>query len=147
MFKGMRDKNDNKIKQYFLILYQGLKKDTFYWEFVNILRKFLILTALLFQNSLKIMFGTIILIGTGRLQYRLKPYKNDENNNVEMLAIIAGMFTILSSLIYGEEDEVGLINNLVLIFTIILNIIFVLQWIRLFSEMYKDKYKIAQVVS
>jgi len=128
----MRDQNHNKIKQYFLILYQGLEKKVFYWEFVNVLRKSLILTALLFSNTMKIMFGAAILIITGRLQYGLRPYKNNENNNVEMLAIVAGIFTILSSLIYVEEEKVELINNMAFFFTIILNILFLIKWIRLF---------------
>jgi len=143
----MKDKNDNKIKQYFLILYQGLKKDKFYWEFVNVLRKLLILAALLFPNSLKIMFGATVLIGTGRFQYNLKPYKIEDNNNVEMLAIVTGVFTVLSSLIYGEDEGVGFIENFVLFFTIILNIIFVLQWIRLFSQMYVKKNMLAKMVN
>ena len=142
----MRNKHDNKIKQYFLILYQGLKHESFYWEFINILRKFLVLAALLFPKSLKIMFGATILVITGRIQFHLKPYKNDDNNNVEMITIITGVFTIFSSLIYEEETEVGYIENLVLVLTILLNIIFFLQWMRLFCQMYKDKYKIPRIV-
>lgn len=30
-----RNTSDSKVKQYLFILYQGLKPDKFYWEFIN----------------------------------------------------------------------------------------------------------------
>ena len=59
----------------------------------------------------------------------VKPYKSDENNNVELFAVISGVTTILSNLIYEEDKEVIIINNFVLIVTILINIIFVMKWI------------------
>ena len=39
LYKNHNKNEDNKVKQYFLILYQGLKPRAYYWEFVNIFRK------------------------------------------------------------------------------------------------------------
>mmetsp|Transcript_17918 Transcript_17918/g.15825 ORF Transcript_17918/g.15825 Transcript_17918/m.15825 type:complete len:141 (+) Transcript_17918:1009-1431(+) len=131
MFKYIKSKDSNKTKQYFLILYQGLKPDKFYWEFVNTLRKILILSSLLLPKETKICFASVLLIVTGRIQISLKPYKNEENNNIELFAITTGIVTILSNLVYDEEEEVAFIVTSVFIFTILLNIIFVVQWIYL----------------
>ena len=39
LYKNHNKNEDNKVKQYFLILYQGLKPRAYYWEFVNIFLK------------------------------------------------------------------------------------------------------------
>jgi len=58
-----RDKlSDKEIKNYFYVLYQGLKPNRFYWEFVNTLRKIIILSVnvilFLFKTEYRILFGT-----------------------------------------------------------------------------------------
>jgi len=58
LFKNFNSSEDNKIKQYFLILYQGLKPKRFYWEYINTMRKILILVALLLPSSLKIALSS-----------------------------------------------------------------------------------------
>jgi len=53
--KNIHKEGDNKVQQYFLILYQGLKIKHFYWEFVNSLRKVLILICFLLPPSYQIV--------------------------------------------------------------------------------------------
>ena len=102
LFKNIRKGDHNKINMYFLILYQGLKKDIFYWEFVNTLRKVLILVSFAalatFPPLYKIMISVIILIITARVQIRLNPYKNSNHSEIEILAIVSGTMTIFSGL-------------------------------------------------
>jgi len=89
LFKNM-NKENSKVKEYFLILYQGLHPNHFYWEFVNTLRKVLILALFLLETNLQIVFSSMILVITSRIQIYLKPYKQTENNHVEILAMFAG---------------------------------------------------------
>ena len=95
LFKNIKKGEGNKIKQYTLILYQGLKHDRFYWEFVNTLRKVLLLMSLSLPFTLKVLVSIIILIISARLQLRLKPYRKSQNNDVELFAIAAGVITML----------------------------------------------------
>jgi len=66
-----RDKlTKGRIKDYFYLLYQGLKPNRFYWEFVNTLRKIIILGVNVmlfsFKTEYRILFGTgkCLLINT-----------------------------------------------------------------------------------
>ena len=147
LFRNRKERKDNKIKQYFLILYQGLRPQWFYWEFVNTLRKILILASLLLPNSLKVGFASIVLIISGRLQMHLKPYKEKEYNKVELLAMNSGLLIILSNLVFFEKEKVDLINTFITIFAIFINLIFILQWAYLLSFNFKDKYIFSQLVS
>jgi hypothetical protein len=51
LFKYRHNLEDWHVKKYFLILYQGLKPKTFYWEFINTMRKMLILSLNVFLNA------------------------------------------------------------------------------------------------
>ena len=63
LFKNRHNLEDWKIKKYMLILYQGLRKETFYWEFVNTLRKFVILSLNVFLSSYSAYYRILIAIG------------------------------------------------------------------------------------
>ena len=120
-----------KIKQYFLILYQGLKPTKFYWEFVNSLRKVLILVAFLLPTAYKIVSSVSVLIIIWRIQYFLQPYKNSQFNNVEILGINAAIVTLLSGMIFNQKDEniSDSLNMMILFVIFILNLIFMLKWV------------------
>jgi hypothetical protein len=75
LYKNYKRGPDNKVNQYLLILYQGLEHNKFYWEFVNILRKILLLSMLLFEDIIKVAISWVILVGTARIQVAIKPYK------------------------------------------------------------------------
>ena len=106
---SIKKDDNNKIKQYFLILYQGLRPQAYYWEFVNTLRKvliLLILTALiLFDPFYRILIAVIILVVTIRLQIYLKPFKVEKNNKIELMAVSVGCITLFSGVIFTQNDD------------------------------------------
>ena len=134
-----------------LILYQGLKPNRYYWEFVNSLRKVLILISfsLLITSSpiYRIMVAIIILLATFRIQLHLHPYRNENYNNIEILALLTGSLTILSGLIFtSDEEQNTILNAIVLVIVIIFNITFILKWLYLLILCLSEKYKIFQYI-
>ena len=147
LMKNIKKEDDNKIKQYFLILYQGYKHEVFYWEFLNSLRKVLILltlTVLISYNPFyKILVSVLILTISIRIQIRLQPYRDDKNNEIELLAINTGAFTLFSGIIFSDDNnDIGWVNLLLFAAVIIANVVFLFKWIYLFFECMSDKYKI-----
>lgn len=98
LYKHKSHLEEGMIKKYLLILYQGLKPKTFYWEFVNTIRKTLILLVNIFLSSsssfYQVMVSLTILIIVIRLQIYLEPYKLEQNNKIEIHGIIAGTLTL-----------------------------------------------------
>ena len=138
-------KDNNKVKEYMMILYQGYKPDRYYWEFVNTLRKVLILISFTIFSMLpftyRIMVALIILIITFRIQIYLKPYKKDANNNIEILAILSGVLTLSLGLLYATGDnQQAILNSILLTFVIIFNCIFIMRWSYLFIVCMSDRY-------
>jgi hypothetical protein len=64
LIKNRNVLEDMKIKQYMLLLYQGLKPKVFYWEFINSFRKLLILWVVVFMSSLNVFYQ--ILVATSK---------------------------------------------------------------------------------
>ena len=145
LYKNRKDLDSGYIKSYMLILYQGLKPKVFYWEFVNTLRKLLILIVSVFMAtqslSSQVLISVVILYCIYRLQLRLKPYKYEENNYLEQHAINAGTLTILWGLIFIQNNNYALFNTLALVFMISVNSVFILLWVFYFLLSLNLKYE------
>jgi len=74
-----------------------------------------------------------VLIVSSRLEFYLKPYKREENTKVEILAIMAGVVTMNSGLVYSQDDTISFLNIVVLVFVIVFNLFFVIEWTYLLS--------------
>ncbi|CAI2367919.1 unnamed protein product [Moneuplotes crassus] len=147
LFYNFKKQEDNKFKQYFLILYQGLKKDKFYWEFVNTARKILILMIFPLPTEMKMLIAILLLAVLARIQITLQPYKNTENNKIEILATSAGIITIFSGLLYSQPDEMKVLNTVSLIFCCFINIYFILCWFLLLSQSFQNSSQLFQILS
>ena len=148
---NIRKDESNKIKQYMLILYQGLKQNRYYWEFVNSLRKVLILMSfslfIAFAPFYRLMSAIIVLWITLRIQIYLNPYKDDKNNDIEILAILAGTLTLYSGLVFTSEDEQNsLVNAFILVFVMLYNLVFIIKWTYLFILCMSERYWIFQQI-
>ena len=147
IYKNLGEDEDNKARQYFLILYQGLRPERFYWEFINTLRKVLILSTFLLDTNLQIAISSSILMVTIRAQVTLRPYKREENNKAEIIAVFTGFSTITGSLIFMEDDGNDILNLVVYIMILFLNFYFIMTWFYLLIKIYEDKYSAAKFVS
>ena len=149
LFKNRNNLEDDNIKQYYLILYQGFTKKEFYWEFVNVFRKVIIiaLNSILSVLSIfyKLFLCIILLICVERTQKRLKPYKAQENNDIEIKAIIAGISLLFSGLIFeeGTKHNYQRFDTLAFCVVFVYNSIFIIKWTYLFLISFNFKnYKI-----
>ena len=81
LYKNRYNLSKPSVLSYFLILYQGLKHEIYYWEIWNTLRKFILLSLHVFipddLKMLKALFGVFVLTFFSTLQLRIKPFKID----------------------------------------------------------------------
>jgi hypothetical protein len=77
-----------------------------------------------------------------RVQKKLKPYKNESNNRVEMVAIVAALITLYSSLVFVvEEGPLDGFYFLCLVLVFLVNIFFIIYWVYLLLESFKMSNK------
>ncbi|CAI2368076.1 unnamed protein product [Moneuplotes crassus] len=139
-----RKKKDNRMMGYFLIIYQGLKPEVIYWEFVNTMRKVAILLFLLFELKVAINLSLIVLLLTARIQIKIKPYKNFENNKIEFLSTMGGATLTMGALVYSRHEQHDVLNGFVFLSIAIVNCKFLIEWLILLMQLYQGKNKFAQ---
>ena len=138
LYKNRNKLEEENIKKYYLILYQGLTRKVFYWEFINTIRKVIIIgfnTILsVISITYRLLFCIVLLITVERLQQKLQPYKLEENNDIEIKAIVAGATVLFSGIIFEESAEHSYsgFETMAFILVIVYNSIFLLQWVYLF---------------
>jgi hypothetical protein len=81
LYKNRYSLSKPHVLRYFLLLYQGLKHERYYWELCNTIRKVVLLSLHVFipdeLKMLKALFGIFTLFFFSTLQSRLKPFKID----------------------------------------------------------------------
>ncbi|CDW76658.1 UNKNOWN [Stylonychia lemnae] len=107
------------------MLYQGLKKECYYWEFANILRKtFLVCINVflnLYSNTFKALLSLIVLTGFKRIQKNLKPYKNPLFNNLEEREMMIQIITFFGALFFISDEISDSIQLVVFIIIVLAN--------------------------
>jgi hypothetical protein len=103
-----RDLSEILTKLRFGFLYNGFTKSKFYWEFVIMFRKILIICIVVFigNQSIPIQALTVILLLLNFLvlQYLTRPYANNELNEMELRSVLVAAVTIYCGLYYLTDD-------------------------------------------
>ena len=134
------------MNKYFLILYQGLRSKTYYWEFVNTARKVMLVIVLMLPDLLKVLLSTVIIFTTIRVQIYLRPYRDEDHNKLELLAMVSGLVTVMSSLTFTQENKVNFIEIFIVFMIIAINAIFLLEWVYKMAHGMEDKRQIFKKV-
>ncbi|CAI2383343.1 unnamed protein product [Moneuplotes crassus] len=116
-----------------LVLYQGLRSRKFYWELINTFRKFIVISLNIFMEEYNPYYRILCIILSltiiARMQERLRPYKIDSNNKIEMLCVITIILTLYCTLVFIPKNEgVNSVYYISLILAYTININFIVQW-------------------
>jgi hypothetical protein len=145
----MRFKNQRAdILLFFGLMTNGLKEKYFYWDFLQILKKFLMLTlqATLLSETLffrSIVYTFIIIMFNELLAY-LEPYKSKTLHNLEfwsnmslLSVIFAGMFFSINSggTLYSTA------SNLITAIVMMSNFLFFILWMLSLNKMHRRYWK------
>jgi hypothetical protein len=136
-------------QKYFIILYQGLKRKHYYWEFTNTARKFLLVSINVFisQSDIeyKALFAVTILIIVNRIENVLKPYKLQIFNELETREIFASIITLYAGILFlREESDTKIFSIFAFILIVYLNWRFYILWKFAIAKILEKKSNIAK---
>ncbi|OMJ86544.1 hypothetical protein SteCoe_11895 [Stentor coeruleus] len=124
-------RDSNKI--IFGFIYNGYKTTHFYWEFIIMYRKILMITVSVFMNNqstlIQALTVVIILLGSLYLQYSKKPYCFSELNHMESEALFTATMTIYCGLYYLTDAVSEGIKMILFLFIVFGNSYFIIYWI------------------
>jgi hypothetical protein len=133
LYRNRKKLSRIEIRLKFAFLFNGYKQQYYYWEFVILYRKIILITCAVFlgNSSIPIQALTvmILLIVSLHLQYTRAPYIYDKLNVLELRSIMVVSTTIYSGLYYLTNDLNYEIE--VMLFVLILgsNLYFIYYWI------------------
>jgi hypothetical protein len=133
LYRNRKKLSRSDIRLKFAFLFNGYKQQYFYWEFVILYRKIILITCAVFlgNSSIPIQALTvmILLMVSLHLQYTRAPYMYDKLNVLELRSIMVVSTTIYSGLYYLTNDLNK--ETKVMFFVLILasNLYFMYYWI------------------
>ena len=133
MGKNKRRLHLDHYRVIFGFLYNGFRHSRFFWEFVIMYRKILLISIAVFMASealiLQALNVVIVLFISVYLQYGFKPYNNLELNHMEMQALAVASITIYCGLYYLSKSIGDGIKMVLFIAIVLGNSYFILYWI------------------
>ena len=138
LIKNRINLHKTNIQRYFIVLYQGLKDNRFYWEFVNTYRKVMIVSINVFLSNYPLFYkgvsAMILILVLVRVQLALDPYKLRVNSECEYWSYASSLVTLFGGILYVTDiQRVSFIDIFVFIVIILINSYFILLWVYLIS--------------
>ncbi|OMJ70693.1 hypothetical protein SteCoe_31281 [Stentor coeruleus] len=135
LYKMRKNLYFNEAKYKFGFLFNGYRHSRYYWEFVILAKKFIIVLLTVFMQSgyssnLQSVFIITFLIICFILQLYFKPYINEDLNNIEIFATIAAIITIMMGIIYTDSTEKDNTRILVMVVIFTTNLLFIFYWLK-----------------
>ena len=132
MIKRKRFLHQDQNRVLFGFLFNGYKKATFFWEFVIMYRKILMISIATFFSSISASVQALsiflLLNLSVFLHFKLTPYVLRELNNMEMEALITSAVTLYCGMYYLTQDITGPFQIVLFILIVVGNGYFVLNW-------------------
>jgi len=114
----------------FAFIYEGMKKKRYYWEFVILIRKTLVVLIFVFLNVISVQaqaFATfLVLLVFSALQIKIRPYCDKRLNRLELLSLITLLVMTYSGMFFLSGGSTDALNLILIILSLIFNIVFYL---------------------
>ncbi|CAG9321988.1 unnamed protein product [Blepharisma stoltei] len=132
IIKNKEKLSDISVRIKYGFLFNGYKSRSYYWEFVIIYRKIMIICCSVFLATVSVNIQALttlfILVACLYFQCKIKPYNGDDLNRLEAISISASAITIYCGMYYltGSLDQFT--ELLFFIAIISANSYFVIYW-------------------
>lgn len=131
---------DSNFRLQYSFLYKGYRPNWYFWEFVILYRKILLVCVSVFLTSVSIVVQALsmlaVMLACLFVQLYVRPFLGSTFNNLELKALLASLITIYAGLYFQTDStrktHTDSIVDIVLFGLIILaNAGFLLSWLRL----------------
>lgn len=132
LFKERKHIDDLRNRVCLGFLYNGYNHRHFYWEFVIVYRKIVIICLTVFLNTVSIpvqaLFILLVLALSWQLQYNVKPFNSRSLNSMELRSILVAGITIYCGMFYLTKDLGEFSKICLFVVMLVANIYFLSMW-------------------
>ena len=133
LYKNRQDLADVSEKLKYGFLYKGFKPSQFYWEFVIMLKKMMIISSSVFLKNVSISvqaLAAFMVILAGYVAHsKIEPYTVSQLNVMEVRSIVVSAITIYSGLFFLTGDLTNEIKMILFVTMVITNVLFLSYWV------------------
>ena len=126
-----------KALKYSFIVF-GYKEETWYWEFVILIRKYLILIIITsvagFSRGSQFTLIMLVVLVASLLHKKYQPYESAKLNQLETVSLFSIELFVVACLYFSSIDRINGLDIPIIIFCVLGNIVFVLRWLILFCK-------------
>eukprot|EP00347_Sterkiella_histriomuscorum_P014067 403362285 len=144
LYMNRRNLEVEEFSSKYRVIYRGLKRENYYWEFINILRKiYIVAINVILQTQISIFKAMIILLVLViqlRLQQRIQPYKSSIINELEKRELQATIVTFYAALFFVHNEIEDNIKTVVFGVIIAAIAYFIILWIYCFLQFSNYKF-------
>ncbi len=149
LFTNRNNLDDEDFFSKYRMLYQGLKRQHYYWELVNLFRKISIVSInvflALYPDYIKAIYAMMILFVIFKIQESLLPYEIPVFNVIEQREQIASVITFYGGLYFVKADISPIVKYLIISLVFLANFWFLILWSYVCLKQFK--YTIAKKVA
>lgn len=142
MIKRFRFLNKDTNKVIFGFIFNGYKQKKFFWEFVILYRKILIICVSVFMstvsNTIQALTIVILLICALYFQYSQHPYVHKQLNYMDIEALLTATLTLYCGLYYLSNDLNEYIKTGLFCLILLGNGYFILYWLYYMAKAITD---------
>jgi hypothetical protein len=132
MTRNSRELSNITMKLRFGFLYNGYKLSTYYWEFVILYRKILIIMIMVFLSSFSVdirALAILIVLGISYLhQNIIEPYTHDILNELEKRGILVATLSVYCGLYFLSDDINDRAKLGLFVVIMVVNAYFLVYW-------------------
>ncbi|CAG9318584.1 unnamed protein product [Blepharisma stoltei] len=132
LIRNKNNLNDISVRLRYGFLFNGYKEQHFYWEFIILYSKIILICCSVFLTrislSLQALIVSILYSIYLRLQYSNNPYNEDVLNQMEIRAKLVCVVTIYSGLYYLMGSLGNVASYFLFILIVIANFYFLVYW-------------------
>ncbi|OMJ86295.1 hypothetical protein SteCoe_12207 [Stentor coeruleus] len=137
--KKRKNLYEYEVKFEYGFLFNGYLHSRYYWEFIILSKKLIIVFLTVFMESeydtsLQSVLVITFLIFFFILQIYFRPYFNEQLNNLEVLASLAAIITILCGIIYTASKTGSWVAYFLILVIFIVNFGFIVYWAYFMSK-------------
>lgn len=127
--------NDSSLRLQYSFLYKGYRADWYFWEFVILYRKILLVCVSVFLTTVSIVVQALsmlaVILACLFVQLYVKPFLGTTFNPLELKALLASLITIYAGLYFQTNSTETVVDMALFGLIIIANAVFLLSWLRL----------------
>ena len=125
-----------EMRKKYSFIYMGYKTKKFFWEFVVMLRKILLICVTVFAGfqsvNLEIYLSLLVILSSYCLQKINKPYKDKTLNNLEKICLVSAGIVNFCGLYFQIVKDINGLDTLILLSGLIGNLYFLFYFCKYF---------------